>query len=95
MSMRLCQGSSRSGDEALGGAWSSGGIRNLSRSAMACGLISTTVSCVFLVLLTELKLELAQLGEKIDRADQSIVRISGENEAIATGMVRRLITAKV
>jgi transposase len=40
-----------------------------------------------LVLLTELKLELAQLAEKIDRADKSMEKIAQENEAC-----QRLVT---
>src|SRR5271156_582718 len=45
------------------------------------------LSGAVLVLLSELKLELAQLAEKIDRADQSIAQIARENEAC-----RRLVT---
>jgi len=48
---------------------------------------ATKLSGALLVLLTELKLELAQLAEKIDRADQSIAQIARENEAC-----RRLVT---
>ena len=48
---------------------------------------ATKFSGALLVLLTELKAELAQLGEKIDRADQSIAQIARENEAC-----RRLVT---
>ena len=48
---------------------------------------ATKLSGAVLVLLTELKLELAQLAEKIDRADQSMAKIAQENEAC-----RRLVT---
>jgi transposase len=48
---------------------------------------ATKLSGAVLVLLTELKLELAQLAEKIDRADQSMAQMAGENEAC-----RRLVT---
>ncbi len=48
---------------------------------------ATKLSGALLVLLTELKLELAQLAEKIDRADQSMAQMAGENEAC-----RRLVT---
>jgi transposase len=48
---------------------------------------ATKLSGALPVLLTELKLELAQLAEKIDRADQSIAQIARENEAC-----RRLVT---
>ena len=41
---------------------------------------ATKFSGALLVLLTELKVELAQLAEKIDRADQSIAQIARENE---------------
>src|ERR1700693_4566775 len=42
---------------------------------------ATKLSGTVLVLLTELKLELAQLAEKIDRADKSMEKIAQENEA--------------
>jgi transposase len=48
---------------------------------------ATRLSGALLVLLTELKLELAQLAQKVDRADQSIAQIARENEAC-----RRLVT---
>jgi transposase len=48
---------------------------------------ATKLSGAVLVLLTELKLELAQLAEKIDRADQSMAQMARENEAC-----RRLVT---
>jgi transposase len=48
---------------------------------------ATKLSGALLVLLTELKLELTQLEEKINRADQSIAQIARENEAC-----RRLVT---
>ena len=48
---------------------------------------ATKLSCGVLVLLTELKLELAQLTEKIDRADKSMEKIAQENEAC-----QRLVT---
>ena len=48
---------------------------------------ATKLSVTLLGLLTELKLELAQLAEKIDRADQWIAQIARENEAC-----RRLVT---
>jgi transposase len=47
------------------------------------------LSGALLVLLTELKLELTQLAEKIDRADQSIAQIARVNEAC-----RRLVTCR-
>jgi transposase len=45
------------------------------------------LSCTVQVLLAELKLELAQLAEKIDRADKSMEKIAQENEAC-----QRLVT---
>jgi len=48
---------------------------------------ATKLSGTVLVLLTELKLELAQLAEKIDRADKSMEKIAQENEAC-----QRLVT---
>jgi transposase len=48
---------------------------------------ATKLSGGVLVLLTELKLELAQLTEKIDRADKSMEKIAQENEAC-----QRLVT---
>jgi transposase len=46
---------------------------------LACG--SSKLSGAVLVLLGELKQELEQLAEKIDRADKSIEEIAGENES--------------
>jgi transposase len=48
---------------------------------------TTKLSGMVLVLLTELKVELAQLAEKIDRADKSMEKIAQENEAC-----QRLVT---
>jgi transposase len=48
---------------------------------------ATKLSGGVLVLLTELKLELAQLTERIDRADKSMEKIAQENEAC-----QRLVT---
>jgi transposase len=42
---------------------------------------TSKLSGSLLVLLTELKLELAQLAEKIDRSDSAIAQIAGQNEA--------------
>ena len=46
---------------------------------LACG--SSKLSGAVLVLLAELKQELEQLAEKIDRADKSIEKIARENES--------------
>ncbi len=43
--------------------------------------VRSKLSSSLLVLLTELKLELAQLSEKIDRSDTAIAQIARQNEA--------------